>query len=701
LNDVASLDSLLKFLKSDQSATITVRSRRKKKQTILFFVAAMCLSCLLISLTLLLGCFPRAKALHISASVIRQQKYGYDVIIIGAGASGMFAAGTAASFGCKTLLIEKIKRDCSTEVGGDCSNSACVPSKAMRSAAQVMSQTHHNTKFTLDKARDHVKNTVSKVRNRDSPQRMRSSENLDLLFVSRVSFDSKNQLTCQEPNLFNSTYMNGKQMINDDEAKPGEMKISAKKFIIATGAGPAVPKSLEVSAKSLNVPVLTYRSFFRPDGEGLKANEMWNMIYLNKTTHVVLVGGGPTSCEVGQTLARMTRESNLKITIVAPTILGSEDVAARNAARRVLNHEGIKIMEQRRAISIQTDANHNTVVVLDDDSQIPVDILFCATGRTPNLKGLHLDKANIVWDDQDGILVNSRLQSISQKNVFAAGDCASIIPKRDRRAAHAGWTGYHAAQSAIFPRLLVPKHSVHPFVPRITFLHPEIASIGMTRVECVAKYGQDGFRHLKVEEKGTDRSDIDSISRFSNEGFVELRVAKRNGEILGCTICAPCASEIVNELGVVMMNKLTVRDVSKSIHAYPSHGYLMHRVALAMALSDIWGILAACGTVGRVVGDVGRTVEGIIETTMRRVRKKKSIRHWESMGADKELLLKVNGTDKAGLSFLDASNDSELSELLFRKYSQQDFQNEISERERQVLEEYINWFSESEKKISY
>ena len=185
---------------------------------------------------------------------------------------------------------------------------------------------------------------------------------------------------------------------------------------------------------------------------------------------------------------------------------------------------------------------------------------------------------------------------------------------------HAGWTGYHSVQSAIFPRLLTPLDSIHPAVPRVTAMDPEIASVGMTHAECVAQYGVGGFLYLKVEEEGTDRADMDSIGRSHSStsaiGLVELRVTKRTGRILGATVCLAQAPEIVNELGLAIRHQMTCRDIGKSIHYYPSYGYLMHRVALALALNNIWGMLAACGPVGRVVGAVGRTCQAGLDKVL-------------------------------------------------------------------------------------
>jgi pyruvate/2-oxoglutarate dehydrogenase complex dihydrolipoamide dehydrogenase (E3) component len=623
-------------------------------------------------------------------------KYDYDLIVIGAGASGMFAAGTAASFGCKTLLIEKYnEEDTEFVVGGDCTNAACVPSKAYRSAAQVagiLAKNSATTSSAANIANKHVADTVRSVRDRESPTRLTGSPNLDLLFSSSVCFDDPNHLYANKPYIYNSTYAGFPNNSNVT------IQLSGKKFMICTGAGPSISSSLQKSAEELSVPVLTYRSFFRPDGEGKHLNELlWNDASSSTTTtptnkkQIVIVGGGSTGCEIAQTLARL-KNDQADITIVAPDILPSEDVAARDFARSVLHGEGVKLVRRRRAINVTKNAEGISVVCLNDSTELPVDILICATGRDPgqNLKELQLDKAGVQWTHSDGVMVNSRLQSISAKHVFAAGDCASAIPNRDRTAAHAGWSGYHCVQSALFPRLLMSSDAIHPAVPRVTALDPEIACIGMTRAECVDKYGGGGFEYLLVGEKGTDRFDMDSIARHI-DGFVELRISKPHGKILGATICLPSAIEIVNEIGLAMRSKLTVRDIAKSMHYYPSYGYLMHRAALALALKDIWGMLSACGPIGRCAGGMGRSIEGGMRSLVRRRRRRK-LSTWESSGADKEFECCFESAEYPmpvkGISFLDASAIVDLCQAT-RKY----VENACSQHsdDYSVMAEFVQW----------
>lgn len=661
----------------------------------------------------------------------------YDIVVIGAGASGMFAAGTASSFGCKTLLVDKHDLDDATKndfyMGGDCTNSACVPSKAIRCAARIaaiqtisssstavvgtnmMDSSSVSSSSTSSSgggggsnqmrqeslfvsaaalAQRYSQETTNKVRLRESPDRIASSiPNLNIIYSPRTCFVDGHHLSIENPYFFNSTFsdflQSSSEQNNDDDNDDNDdnddtlsIQVFAKKFIICTGAGPWIPDRLLKSAKKIGLPLLTYRSFFKPDGEeGKDSDFLWNLksSQHKKKKRVVIVGGGGTACEIAQSLARL--QKNVQITLVAPGILDKEDIAARVIARKILMEEGVNIVTGKRVIGASR-MGQIAVVELDDKTQLSVDILICATGRSPgsNLQELQLDKAGVQWTVQDGIVVNKYLQSVSRKHIFAAGDCISAVPKLDRRASHAAWMGYHAVQSALFPRFLLASDAIHPFVPRVTFLDPEVASIGKTRAECVREFGSDGFQYLKVDENGTDRADIDSMEGRV-KGFVELRVSKPDGRILGATVCSPVASEIVNEIGVALVNKLTVRDIARSIHAYPSYGYLMHRVALSLALGDTWGVLDAMGPVARFIGKMGRKLKGKLQS-----RRKLSLRHreWEAMGEEKELQWERK---VISVPYLEASQDKDFCKIVRLHVDDAT----IGVREKQVLHDFLLW----------
>ena len=162
----------------------------------------------------------------------------YDICIIGAGASGLFATGAALSFGKKTLLVDQGNGF----VGGDCSNAACVPSKALRSIARRQT--------SLESAQNHIFNTVTAVRTREDAARFHNVTNLEFIMVESSQFISKNEML----------------LIPQNATQPPQ-QIRAEQFLIATGASPIVPPKLQKDATLAGLPLLTYRDILTPNKE--------------------------------------------------------------------------------------------------------------------------------------------------------------------------------------------------------------------------------------------------------------------------------------------------------------------------------------------------------------------------------------------------------------------------------------------------
>ncbi|KAL7526304.1 hypothetical protein ACHAXR_001419, partial [Thalassiosira sp. AJA248-18] len=450
----------------------------------------------------------------------QKEKYEYDLVVIGAGASGLFSAGTSSSVGFKTLLIERAQHHRADgtiqfNVGGDCTNAACVPSKSIRSIAKIAAATRignsmtsetsgqnaNNSNKWLKLARTQADDAVGRVRAREDPSRIGDVPNLDLEFVRDCQFisDHKMKLMCYD----NSTWILDEQenvTTVANESIIGERIVSSKKFIIATGASPILPKDLTKAATDAGVPYLTYRDLLRPSSSDILLNN-------TSTRNIVIVGGGATACELGQSLSRLAG-NDLNLSIVAPAILSTEDVKLQDSAIKILSNDNCKLYIGRRAVDIVEGGEAIPHLVLDDNSTIPVDCIIFCTGRSPesSLKSLHLDKAGVAWTAEKGVTVNSYLKSETSKHVYAAGDCASAVDPRDRRAIHAGWLGFNAVRNALLPWFL-RSHATHQFVPRVTYLDPEIASAGMSAAECTRRFGVDGYDSILVPEDGSDRAD--------------------------------------------------------------------------------------------------------------------------------------------------------------------------------------------------
>ena len=541
----------------------------------------------------------------------------YDLVIVGAGASGLFASGAALSFGMKTLLLDQSSSvsNSSNEafstpkyfVGGDCTNAACVPSKALRSISRMATNGRLHEKLAV--ARDHTFGAVAAVRNREDVSHFDNVTNLYLAFSEYGScqFVSNNELEYNDAQI--STTIAGPTQ--------NRKRIRAKKFLIATGASPIVPTELQRDAKKAGLPLYTYRDILSPDSE----NSAWGQFCeSNKSTssasvkRIVVAGGGPTAVELAQSLVRL----QLNVTIVAPTLLGAEDVSLQQAACKILHQDGVELVLGKRVTGV--DVSNRDIVLAesndggDDDSTIisrlQADAMIVCMGRRPTVASLNLTVAGVAWNETCGVHVNpASLQSHTNPRVFACGDCCSAVVGKDRKAAHAAWTGYHAVRNLALPRILwAGSPSVHPTVPSVTYADPELASVGLSRSKCIETYGQDGFIYQSIREEGSDRADMERLERNVNVPFVELRAERHSGKILGLTACGPAAAELANEIGLAIQTKLTVRDLARSIHSYPSHGYVLYRLALSMALSSTRGFLDTLGPLCQILGKVSGAV---------------------------------------------------------------------------------------------
>jgi pyruvate/2-oxoglutarate dehydrogenase complex dihydrolipoamide dehydrogenase (E3) component len=595
----------------------------------------------------------------------------FDIVIIGAGASGLFAAGAALSFGWKTLLLDQGKG----YVGGDCSNAACVPSKALRSIASMPNN------MGIMEALDHTIDTVMAVRNREDIASFENVTNLELVLVESSRFVSKSEMEIVP------------RAGSSEQDKVPRRIIRGKKFLIATGAAPIVPGVLKQEASLAGLPLFTYRTVLSPS-----ENAAWREFCADASSmssptpkHIVIVGGGPSAFELGQSLSRL----NFSVTLVAPnTLLQDEDVSLQQSACQILRHDGVQLCFGRRVVGVNATNKH---VTLDDGSQLPADALLVCVGRKPSINDLNLDAADIAWNLDSGVQVkSSSLQSRSNPHVFACGDCCSAVRGKDRKAAHAGWTGYHAIRNMGLPWILwAGSRSVHPAVPSVTFTNPELASVGMTRYQCLEKFGQDDFVYLSIREQGMDRADMERKARFVEPCFVELRAEKRTGRILGLSACGPTAAELANEIGLAIQNKLTVQDLAKSIHSYPSHGYMLYRVALSMALSSVQGFLAILGPIGQAGGKLYGGVSRILSLLHPsralpwKSAKRQKQHKWEAVGQQWTLIVPAADQPMVAAD-MTVARDLQCLPISFLEYFQSEHYKNISRKDA-VPAAFADW----------
>jgi pyruvate/2-oxoglutarate dehydrogenase complex dihydrolipoamide dehydrogenase (E3) component len=456
----------------------------------------------------------------------------YDLVIIGAGSGGLTAAGFAAQLGAKTALIEK------SRIGGDCTWTGCVPSKALLKAAKVAHEARTAARYgvavsppTVDMAgvRAYVQRAIQEVYQFETPDALRHEGVEPILAPARF--------------------------LDPHTVGAGDRIISAKYFLIATGARPAMPDISGIEASSF----CTYERIF--DNDRLPAR-------------LTVIGGGPIGLEIAQAYQRLGAQT----TLVAPHLLPKEEPEVQEVLAQVFAREGMNWLRGRAsAIRRRGDA----VVVETPNGEAEGDLLFVASGRKPTVAGLDLEKAGVRFTE-DGIPVDQTLRT-NVKHIFAAGDVLG-----GHQFTHfAGWQAFQAVRNAL---LVGSASGFSEVVPWVTFTDPEVAHVGLTEAHATEKFpGQ--VKTFRWELTRADRAVCDG----DTDGFIKL-VCKPDGALLGATVVAARAGEVITEFVVALKNNLAISDLANAIHAYPTYSTAVQQLASAIAIENFLS-----GTAGKVV----------------------------------------------------------------------------------------------------
>jgi pyruvate/2-oxoglutarate dehydrogenase complex dihydrolipoamide dehydrogenase (E3) component len=343
--------------------------------------------------------------------------------------------------------------------------------------------------------------------------------------------------------------------MNDDESD--EHTITARYGILwCTGA--TAKKQIDIPGLE-TVTVVTYE-------------DVWQLESLPET--LTVVGGGPVGCELAQALARL----GSKVTMVAGRLLPREEPEVSRILQQVFEEdENITIVNGRleRVERNGPAGGHTAIVSLNEDSskeiKVEGDVMLLSIGRTPNTRGMGLENVGVDLLDNGGISVNDRLQT-SLKGVYAAGDCIG-----EKQFTHyAGYQGAIAARNILLP---LTDPGVLSDVPASTFTSPEVASVGHSEASAKEKYGVDAVAVSKMNLEEVDRAVCDGATK----GFLKVIYKKRGGKILGVTIMAPCAGELISEISVAKAAGMSFPSMAKAIHPYPSYA-----IALQMMASEAY-----------------------------------------------------------------------------------------------------------------
>jgi pyruvate/2-oxoglutarate dehydrogenase complex dihydrolipoamide dehydrogenase (E3) component len=442
-----------------------------------------------------------------------------DICVIGAGSGGLTVAAAAAAFGRSVVLIEKHK------MGGDCLNYGCVPSKALIAAGNRAHAMRSSLPFGIAPAVPEI-----------DPKRVHA--HVQQVIAAIAPNDSVERFTGLGVRVIQAAG----RFLDAATVAAGELRIKARRFVIATGSSPAVPPIPGLD----RVPYFTNETIF----DNAEAVE-----------HLVVIGGGPVGMELAQAHLRL----GAQVTVLeAAKALGKEDPELAAHVLERLGDEGLAVREGVRVVGVEGKARAVRVAIEGEGGAevIAGSHLLVATGRKPNLSDLNLDAAGIKHGAQ-GIMVDGGLVTSNPK-VFAIGDCTGGLQFTHVANYHAGIV----IRRALF-RLPVKVNAM--LVPRVTFTDPELAAVGLSEEEARAR-GE--IRVLRWPYHENDRAQAERTT----EGMVKV-ITDRRGRILGAGIVGAHAGELIQMWALAISQRLKIKAMIEWVAPYPTLGEINKRAA--------------------------------------------------------------------------------------------------------------------------
>jgi len=444
----------------------------------------------------------------------RPKRYERNLVVIGAGSSGLVSAYIAAAVRAKVTLIEGHR------MGGDCLNTGCVPSKALIHAARVAAQARagarvgvHTGDVTIDfrAVMERVQRAIAEVAPHDSVERYQA-----------LGVDVRR----------------GRAMIKSPwlvevDGEP----ITTRAIIIASGADPIIP----------DLPGLEGSAY-------LTSDTLWKLRELPR--RLLILGGGPIGCELAQAFARL---GSLVVQVQrASQLLVREDPEVAQFVRARLVSDGVDVRTGCKALAIERGADDQALVceAAGERVRLPFDQLIVAIGRRPRTRGFGLEELGIPASptvETDGYLATLH------PNIFACGDVAGPF-QFTHTAAHQAW---YASVNALFGQIW--RFPVdYSAVPAVTFVDPQVARVGLGE--------QDARRQgIAYEVTRFDLAELDrAIAEDQAQGFVKVLTIPGKDRILGATIVGSHAGELIAEFTLAMRHGLGFGKIFATIHAYPT-----------------------------------------------------------------------------------------------------------------------------------
>ncbi len=451
----------------------------------------------------------------------------FDICVIGGGAAGLVVSAGGSTLGAKVALVEKHEGG----MGGDCLHYGCVPSKTLLRSAKVAHQMRHADRYAISpavpqidigKVMQRVAGVIASIEPNDSPERFRS------LGVN-VSFGAG-------------------QFIDPNAFMVGSRKLTARKFVIATGSRPGVPPIPGLN----DVPFLTNETVFK-----LK----------EAAPSLIVIGAGPIGCEMAQAFVRLG--SKVAVVDLSPTLLPREDADLAAVIRAQMEADGIEFHLGVTPAKAAGIAGAMSLWIKDKDGrEIKLDgsHLLVAAGRKMNVEDLGLDAAGV--QVENGRIVADATLRTTNKNIYVCGDVAGTFQFTHMAEHHAGVV----LRNILNPLPFKFAKAETRVIPWCTFTEPELARVGVSEAEATQQNIPHRVYKFPFEEMDRARADGDT------EGFAKI-ITDPKGMILGAAIAGRHAGELIHEYVLAIAKRMTANDLSGIIHVYPTLAQINRRVA--------------------------------------------------------------------------------------------------------------------------
>jgi len=450
----------------------------------------------------------------------RPSRFETNMVVIGAGSAGLVASYIAAAVKAKVTLVEK------HQMGGDCLNTGCVPSKALIRSASVMHQVRRAEQFGLRNVgadvdfaavMERVQRVVRRVEPHDSVERYRG------LGVECVQGQAR--------------------LLSPWQVQVGERVITSRNIVIASGARPWVPPIPGIDAMDY-----------------LTSDTLWDL--REQPRRLLVMGAGPIGCELAQAFARLG--STVTLVDMAERILPREDEEVSVFVGEVFEQEGVDVRANHKTVAFRRNGEQKFALLERvstegvEQVEIGFDHLLVAVGRKANVEDMGLEELGLKLTAQGTLEVDQYMRTRFH-NIFACGDVTGPY-QFTHMASHQAW---YACVNALFGRFKKFKVD-YRVVPWATFTAPEVARVGLNEME--ARQQEIPF---EVSRYGID--DLDrAIADDEAQGFVKVITAKGSDKILGATIVGYHASDLITEFVTALKQGWGLNRILGTIHIYPT-----------------------------------------------------------------------------------------------------------------------------------